>query len=76
MQDIFTFFIRQLKYLGTSDEPHYAEYFYLIESLSNVKSVCLICDLEGGDELMKDMFATCFDVIRCALSSSLSWRLV
>lgn len=63
-QDIFTFFIRQLKHLTTPADPHFAEYFYLIESLSNVKSVCLICDLDGGDELMKDMFATCFDVIR------------
>ncbi|KAK4052801.1 Sister chromatid cohesion protein pds5 [Microbotryomycetes sp. JL201] len=63
IKDIFEFFIRQLKYLADPNDPHFSENFYLIESLSNVKSIVLICDLDGADELMRDVFKHCFDVL-------------
>ncbi|KAK4699468.1 sister chromatid cohesion protein PDS5, partial [Phenoliferia sp. Uapishka_3] len=63
LKDLFQFIIRQLKHLTTASEPHFSEYFYVVESLSNVKSIVIICDLESGDELMADLFKQCFDVI-------------
>ena len=51
--------------MTTASEPHFQEYFYLIESLSNVKSIVLICDLDSADELMAEIFKQSFDVISC-----------
>ncbi|KAK4057405.1 Sister chromatid cohesion protein pds5 [Microbotryomycetes sp. JL221] len=63
IKDIFEFFIKQMKHLATPEDPHFSQYFYLIESLSSVKSIVLICDLEGSDELMRDVFKQAFDAL-------------
>lgn len=62
-QDLFQFLFRQLKHLTTAIAPHFSEYFYVIESLSNVKSIVIVCDLEHGDDLMAELFKQSFDVI-------------
>ncbi|KAJ7619999.1 hypothetical protein DFH06DRAFT_1341826 [Mycena polygramma] len=42
--------------LKGSYAPYHTEYFHLLESLSTVKNVVLVCDLPNADELMIEMF--------------------
>lgn len=65
LRDIFQFFFRQLSagFKG-QDEPYYTEYFHLIESLSTVKSVVLVCDLPSADELLAEIFRDFFTIVK------------
>ena len=65
LRDIFQFFFRQLSagFKG-QDEPYYTEYFHLIESLSTVKSVVLVCDLPSADELLTEIFRDLFTIAK------------
>lgn len=65
LRDIFQFFFKQLSagLQGTS-APYYQLYFVLLESLSTVKSVVLVCDLPSSDELMAEIFKTMFTLVR------------
>ncbi|KAF9482670.1 hypothetical protein BDN70DRAFT_399452 [Pholiota conissans] len=65
LRDIFQFFFRQLSagFKGT-DEPYFNEYFHLIESLSTVKSVVLVCDLPSAEELLHDIFRDLFTIVK------------
>ncbi|KAL8280687.1 hypothetical protein RQP46_007010 [Phenoliferia psychrophenolica] len=56
LKDLFQFLFRQLKHLTNATEAHFSEYFYVIESLSNVKSIVIVCDLDSADDLMADLF--------------------
>jgi sister-chromatid-cohesion protein PDS5 len=65
LRDIFSFFFRQLVAgLKGPDSSYYDEYFHLLESLSTVKSVVLVCDLPHSDELMVSVFRDCFALVR------------
>jgi sister chromatid cohesion protein PDS5 len=65
LRDIFSFFFRQLVAgLKGPDSSYYDEYFHLLESLSTVKSVVLVCDLPHADELMVTIFRDCFALVR------------
>lgn len=65
LRDIFQFFFRQLSIgLKGSDAPYYTEYFHLLESLSTVKSVVLVCDLPQAEELMTQIFRDFFGLVR------------
>ncbi|THH00705.1 hypothetical protein EW026_g1849 [Hermanssonia centrifuga] len=65
LQDIFSFFFRQLSAnLTGPDCPYYNEYFHLLESLSVVKSVVLVCDLPNADDLMVEIFKSFFAMVR------------
>ncbi|KAF7349279.1 Sister chromatid cohesion protein pds5 [Mycena sanguinolenta] len=65
LRDIFQFFFRQLTNgLKGSDSPYYTEYFHLLESLSTVKSVVLVCDLPSADDLMIEVFRDLFQLVR------------
>ena len=69
LRDIFQFFFRQLTTgLKGPDSPYYSEYYHLLESLSTVKSVVLVCDLPNSDELMVEIFRACFGMVRCNLA--------
>lgn len=69
LRDIFQFFFRQLSAgLTGPDAPYYNEYFHLLESLSTVKSVVLVCDLPNSDELMVDIFRSSFNLVRLDLA--------
>ncbi|EST07987.1 Armadillo-type fold [Kalmanozyma brasiliensis GHG001] len=74
LRDIFQFFLHQLTMsqggLSKPNGPQYAEYFYLLENLSNVKSVVLICDLANADELMTDYFKGFLDLARPDMSKN------
>jgi sister-chromatid-cohesion protein PDS5 len=67
-QDIFAFFIdRLISQKGGLAKPgsaDYADCFYLLENLSNVKSITLVTDLPGADEMITDVFRGFFDLIR------------
>lgn len=65
LRDIFQFFFRQLSagFKG-QDEPYYTEYFHLLESLSTVKSVVLVCDLPAADELLQEIFRDIFTIVK------------
>ncbi|KIL63535.1 hypothetical protein M378DRAFT_192889 [Amanita muscaria Koide BX008] len=70
LRDIFQFFLRQLiAGLKGTDSPYYDQYFHLLESLSTVKSVVLVCDLPNADELLADIFRDFFALVRRDLSN-------
>ncbi|KAI8986667.1 armadillo-type protein [Trametes punicea] len=72
LRDIFQFFFRQLSTgLKGPDSPYYNEYFHLLESLSTVKSVVLVCDLPQGDDLMVDIFRDLFGLVRRDLAKKI-----
>ncbi|KAF8624977.1 hypothetical protein AX15_005612 [Amanita polypyramis BW_CC] len=70
LRDIFQFFFRQLTAgLTGTDSPYYDQYFLLLESLSTVKSVVLVCDLPSAEELLADIFRDFFVLVRRDLSN-------
>ncbi|KAH0834786.1 hypothetical protein J3R83DRAFT_10387 [Lanmaoa asiatica] len=72
LKDIFQFFFRQLSTgLKGTDAPYYNEYFHLLESLSTVKSVVLVCDLPHADELMTEIFRDFFALVRRDLAKKI-----
>ncbi|KAF8434558.1 cohesin-associated protein Pds5 [Boletus edulis BED1] len=72
LKDIFQFFFRQLSAgLKGTDAPYYNEYFHLLESLSTVKSVVLVCDLPHADELMSEIFRDFFVLVRRDLAKKI-----
>ncbi|KAI0064905.1 cohesin-associated protein Pds5 [Artomyces pyxidatus] len=72
LRDIFQFFFRQLSTgLKGSDSSYYNEYFHLLESLSTVKSVVLVCDLPNAEELMVDIFRDFFNLVRHDLAKKI-----
>ncbi|KAF9990898.1 hypothetical protein BGZ75_008067 [Mortierella antarctica] len=61
---IFNLFVRELRHIVNATGPHYNMYYYLLESLSVVKSIVLITDLKNADEIMLELFRNIFDDIR------------
>ncbi|PWY99706.1 ARM repeat-containing protein [Testicularia cyperi] len=74
LRDIFQFFLHQLTLsnagLSKPAGPQYPEYFYLLESLSNVKSIVLVCDLSNADDMMTDYFKGFLDLARPDMSKN------
>lgn len=65
LRDIFQFFFKQLTNgLKGPDCAYYSEYFHLLESLSTVKSIVLVCDLPNADELLMEIFRDLFALVR------------
>ncbi|EIN08867.1 hypothetical protein PUNSTDRAFT_67344 [Punctularia strigosozonata HHB-11173 SS5] len=72
LRDIFQFFFQQLeKYLKGQDSPYYDQYFHLLDSLSTVKSVVLVCDLPEADDLIVTVFRHFFAIVRRDLPQNL-----
>lgn len=72
LRDIFSFFFRQLSTgLKGPDSPYYNEYYHLLESLSTVKSVVLVCDLPNAEELMTEIFRSFFGTVRLNLAKKI-----
>ncbi|BGP42871.1 Sister chromatid cohesion protein pds5 [Rhodotorula kratochvilovae] len=63
LKDIFDFLIRQFRFVGAPNDPHQAEYFFVVDSLASVKSIVLICDLDAADDLIERVFRESFDTI-------------
>ncbi|KAJ3762232.1 cohesin-associated protein Pds5 [Lentinula raphanica] len=65
LRDIFQFFFKQLSNnLKGSDVTYYSQYFHLLESLSTVKSIVLVCDLPNADEVILGIFRDLFALAR------------
>ncbi|KAG0357479.1 hypothetical protein BGZ54_000324, partial [Gamsiella multidivaricata] len=64
LQTIFKLFVNEMRHLLNLAGPYFSMYFYLLESLSVVKSIVLITDLKNANELMVDLFRNIFDDIR------------
>lgn len=47
-----------------TDVPYYTEYYYILESLSTIKSVVLACDVPGGDDIVTGFFEGFLDIVR------------
>lgn len=72
LRDIFQFFFRQLTTgLKGTESTYYNEYFHLLESLSTVKSVVLVCDLPNAEDLMLDVFRGFFALVRRDLAKKI-----
>ncbi|EKM56477.1 uncharacterized protein PHACADRAFT_207705 [Phanerochaete carnosa HHB-10118-sp] len=72
LRDIFSFFFRQLSTgLKGPDSPYYNEYYHLLESLSTVKSVVLVCDLPNAEDLMTEIFRSFFGTVRMNLAKKI-----
>lgn len=56
-------FVNELRHIANLTSPYFDMYYYLLESLSAVKSIVLITDLKNP-ELMVDLFRNVFDDIR------------
>ncbi|WVN89440.1 uncharacterized protein L203_104663 [Cryptococcus depauperatus CBS 7841] len=54
-----------------TDIPYYTEYYTLIESLATIKSIVLICDVPGSDELIVSYFEGFMEVARSDMSKTL-----
>lgn len=64
---IFSSFFRQLLQIKDSNGPLFSYYFYLLESISTIKSVVLLGDL-NADQLVQDVFNDFFEVIKSDMS--------
>lgn len=69
---MFQFFIHEVTLppktghgLANPQGPRYSDYFYLVESLSTVKSIVLVCDLNGAEDMMIDLFQGFFEIVKC-----------
>ncbi|KAF8501178.1 hypothetical protein BU17DRAFT_102333 [Hysterangium stoloniferum] len=67
LRDMF-FFSQLSTGLKGTNSPYYNQYFLLLESLSTVKSVVLVCDLLQADDLMAKIFHDSFMVVRNGLA--------
>ena len=79
LRDIFQFFFRQLvvglgKGGNVHEDPWYAETYHLLESLSTVKSVVLVCDLPSptAEDMLVGIFTDVFTIANRASSSNTS----
>jgi sister chromatid cohesion protein PDS5 len=65
LQDIFEFFFRQISTgLTGADAPYYNEYYTLLESLSGVKTVVLVCDAPASEQLITTIFKEFFTIVK------------
>ncbi|KAF9551607.1 hypothetical protein EC957_006500 [Mortierella hygrophila] len=61
---IFGLFVSELRHIADTSSAYANMYYYLLESLSVVKSIVLITDLKNAEELMTTLFKNVFDDIR------------
>ncbi|KAG0342315.1 hypothetical protein BG000_005598 [Podila horticola] len=64
LKTIFRLFVNELRHIATPENTYYNQHFYLLESLSAVKSIVLITDLPNADEITTDLFRNIFDDVR------------
>ncbi|KAJ1912535.1 Sister chromatid cohesion protein pds5 [Tieghemiomyces parasiticus] len=62
LRTLFEAFLQELGHLAQGDGPDFPLYFYLLESLSTVKSVVLVVDLPNPEPLIVEFFRLFFDL--------------
>lgn len=70
LRDIFDFFLKQLTYLSQPSSPQFSNAFYLLESLSTIKTVVLLTDI-GADDLIVGFFKLFFGLINAEMSKNI-----
>ncbi|OAD78951.1 hypothetical protein PHYBLDRAFT_76970 [Phycomyces blakesleeanus NRRL 1555(-)] len=67
LKRVFEFFVSQLSLLKSNTDPNFHYYFYLLESLSTVKSIIIIADLDNAEQLSSSLFNQFFSAISADL---------
>lgn len=63
-QEIFTVIIfKMLPLLSDPTHPYNSQHMYLLRSLAEWKSILLINEIPGSEQLTNALFTTCFDVL-------------
>jgi sister-chromatid-cohesion protein PDS5 len=60
---IFSVFFRQLLSVKDPAGPLFPYYFYLLETISTIKCVCLLGQLRSADDLISQLFRDFFEII-------------
>jgi sister-chromatid-cohesion protein PDS5 len=63
LKSIFTLFFKQLHFIHDPSNTYFSNYFYLLDSMSSIKSVVLMADL-NCDSLIVDVFQDFFEIIK------------
>ncbi|KAJ3118169.1 hypothetical protein HDU96_003456 [Phlyctochytrium bullatum] len=63
LRDIFEFFLKQIHNITDTQGPYFENYFYLLESLSTVKSILLVTDI-NAEELITQIFRDFYELLR------------
>ncbi|KAF9183757.1 hypothetical protein BGZ51_003819 [Haplosporangium sp. Z 767] len=61
---VFSLFVNELRHIVNPSGPYFSMYYYLLESLSAVKSIVLITELKNADGIMVELFRNTFDDVR------------
>ncbi|KXS14364.1 hypothetical protein M427DRAFT_340606 [Gonapodya prolifera JEL478] len=67
LKEAFQFFLKQLELLrdNTEDNAFFQQQYYLLESLSTVRSILCLADIhDGQEELVRELFNCAFRIIR------------
>ncbi|KAJ3152811.1 hypothetical protein HDU89_001014 [Geranomyces variabilis] len=75
LREIFEFFAKQLQNLSEKDGPYFSKYFALLDSLSSVKSVVIVADL-NADDLVIVYFRTFFNLLKHDLSKAVTMAML
>jgi len=73
---MFNLFIQQLRGVAEPDSPYYVYHYFLLESLSTVKSVVLIFDLDEGTQLQHQLITTAFELMHPTLQKNVRLYLI
>ena len=64
LKDIFTLFTSHVvPALGNPSDPYNQQHMDILVSLTNVKSIALVTDINGSENMMLTLFTNCFDVM-------------
>jgi sister-chromatid-cohesion protein PDS5 len=63
LREIFEFFVKQMMTISEPNNPYFNKSYYLLESLSTVKSIVLLTDL-NADDLFVRVFKSFFKIIK------------
>lgn len=64
LKQIFEIFISTIvPALGSPSDPYSQQHLGVLTSLTNVKSIILLTDIPGSDQMILTLFANCFDVV-------------
>ncbi|KAF2875276.1 sister chromatid cohesion and DNA repair protein [Massariosphaeria phaeospora] len=64
LKDIFTLIIVKLMpLLSDPSNPYNGQHLYVLRSLAEIKSICLVTDIPSSNHLTSALFTTCFDVL-------------
>ncbi|KAI9620288.1 hypothetical protein H4Q26_013858 [Puccinia striiformis f. sp. tritici PST-130] len=72
LRDLFQFFFRQIRNLqpGSGQCPNQTYYLHLLESLANVQSIVLVCDVPQSEELIIEVVQVLFKMVNTEMSQN------